>query len=47
VALYFLMLLWISGTVAGYLLFALAGLVLIALGAVYEKRLRGALRKMS
>jgi len=47
VALYFLMLLWISGTVAGYLLFALAGLVLIVLGAVYEKRLRGALRKMS
>jgi hypothetical protein len=47
VALYFLLLLWISGTVAGYLLFALAGLVLIVLGAVYEKRLRGALRKMS
>ncbi|MGE5828900.1 MAG: SCO7613 C-terminal domain-containing membrane protein [Micromonosporaceae bacterium] len=47
VALYHLVLLWIIGAVAGYLLVAIAGLVLVTLGATYERRLRRALRRMS
>ena len=37
----------IEGEVAGAILVAVAGLVLIGFGAMYEQRLRGALRRMS